>query len=210
MGEADPAIRNGVPFAITNPERIPTPRYYDQEFYDLEVEKLWPHVWQMACRLEQIPEVGDWIEYSNVGKSVIVVRTKDGVKAYHNACRHRGVPLAGGSVDGTSGNSRGNCAKSGFICPFHGWRWNLEGENTFVYGRHLFSEDQLDPQDLRLRECRAEVAIGCVFINHDDNALSYRESLGPVIERIGRGAHWRPPIRCRRRGASFFREGAGL
>lgn len=184
MGEADPAIRNGVPFAITNPERIPTPRYYDQEFYDLEVEKLWPHVWQMACRLEQIPEVGDWIEYSNVGKSVIVVRTKDGVKAYHNACRHRGVPIAGGSVDGTSGNSRGNCAKTGFICPFHGWRWNLEGENTFVYGRHLFSEDQLDPQDLRLRECRAEVAIGCVFINHDDNALSYRESLGPVIERI--------------------------
>jgi hypothetical protein len=94
------------------------------------------------------------------------------------------VPIAGGSVDGTAGNSRGNCAKTGFICPFHGWRWTLEGENTFVYGRHLFSEDQLDPQDLRLRECRAEVAIGCVFINHDDNALSYRESLGPVIERI--------------------------
>jgi phenylpropionate dioxygenase-like ring-hydroxylating dioxygenase large terminal subunit len=179
MGEADPAILEGVPFAITNPERIPAPRYYDEEFYKLEVERLWPHVWQMACRIEQIPNVGDWIEYSNVGKSVIVVNTKNGVKAFHNACRHRGVPIAGGK-----GNEHGNCAKTGFICPFHGWRWNLEGENTFVYGSHMFSEDQLDKDDLRLRECRAEVAIGCVWINHDDDAPSFHESLGPTIGNI--------------------------
>jgi phenylpropionate dioxygenase-like ring-hydroxylating dioxygenase large terminal subunit len=179
MGEADPAILDGIPFAVTDPERIPAQRYYDQEFYELEEERLWPHVWQMACRLEQIPNLGDWIEYSNVGKSVIVVNTKNGVKAYHNACRHRGVPIAGGK-----GNEHGNCAKTGFICPFHGWRWNLEGENTFVYGSHMFSEDQLDTDDLRLRECRAEVAIGCVWINHDDDAPSYRESLGPLIDNL--------------------------
>ena len=109
-----------VPFKITEPDRIPSPRYYDEDFYKAEVENLWPHVWQMACRLELIPEVGDWIEYSNLGKSVIVVRTKDGVKAYHNACRHRGVPL-------NDGQSHGNCKGKGFICPFHGWRWNMEG-----------------------------------------------------------------------------------
>ena len=51
-----------------------------------------------TCRLEQIPEVGDWIEYTNVGHSILVVRTNDGVKAFHNACRHRGVPFAGGWV----------------------------------------------------------------------------------------------------------------
>jgi phenylpropionate dioxygenase-like ring-hydroxylating dioxygenase large terminal subunit len=179
MGEADPAILNRVPFAVTNPERIPAQRYYDEEFYRLECEKLWPHVWQMACRVEQIPNVGDWIEYSNVGKSVIVVHTKNGIKAFHNACRHRGVPIAGGK-----GNERGNCAKTGFICPFHGWRWNMEGENTFVYGRHMFSDAQLNPEDLKLQECRAEVAIGCVFINHDENAPSFRDSIGPLADRL--------------------------
>ena len=184
MGEADPAIRNGVPFAVTNPERIPTARYYDEEFYQAELDNLWPRTWQMACRLEQIPNVGDWIEYSNVGKSVIVVRTKDGIRAYHNACRHRGVPIAGGSVDGAKGSAHGNCAKTGFICPFHGWRWNLEGENTFVYGSHMFSEDQLNPEDLRLKECRAEVAIGCVFINHDNDAPSFRDTIGPLVDRL--------------------------
>ena len=43
----------GVPFEITQPDRIPAQRYYDKEFYELENERLWPHVWQLACRLEQ-------------------------------------------------------------------------------------------------------------------------------------------------------------
>jgi phenylpropionate dioxygenase-like ring-hydroxylating dioxygenase large terminal subunit len=164
-----------VPFQVVDPERIPTPRYYDEEFYRLETERLWPHVWQMACRLEQIPNVGDWIEYSNLGKSVIIAHTKDGVKAYHNACRHRGVQLAKG---------HGSCETQGFTCPFHGWRWNIDGKNTFVYGRHMFSEHQLDQADLDLPTCRVEFWAGCAFINWDDNAPSLRDSIGPLADRL--------------------------
>ena len=179
MADADPAIasRGQIPFEVTNPERIPTKRYYDEEFYRLENERLWPHVWQMACRLEQIRNVGDWVEYSNLDRSVIVVRTRDGVKAYHNACRHRGVPFA-------NEGGHGNCKTTGFICPFHGWRWNMEGENTFVYGRHMFSEDQLDQADLALRACRVELWGGCAFINFDNDAPSFRDTIGPVADRI--------------------------
>jgi carnitine monooxygenase subunit len=166
-----------VPFRVTDPERVPAPRYHDPEFYRLECEKLWPRTWQMACRLEQIPNVGDWVEYTNVGRSVIVVRTKEGVKAFHNACRHRGVPLA-------AEGAHGNCRKQGFICPFHGWSWNLDGRNTFVYGRHLFSEAQLDAADLALRSCRVEAAIGCAFINFDAEAPSLRECIGPLLDRL--------------------------
>jgi nitrite reductase/ring-hydroxylating ferredoxin subunit len=179
VADADPAIasRGQIPFEVTNPERIPTRRYYDEEFYRLENERLWPHVWQMACRLEQIQNVGDWVEYSNLDRSVIVVRTRDGVKAYHNACRHRGVPFA-------NEGGHGNCKTTGFICPFHGWRWNMDGDNTFVYGRHMFSEDQLDQADLALRSCRVELWGGCAFINFDNDAPSFRECIGPVADRI--------------------------
>lgn len=162
-------------FRVTDPERIPVERYYDAKFYRLECERLWPHVWQMACRLEQIPDVGDWAEYSNLGASVIVIRTEAGVKAFHNACRHRGVQLATG---------HGNCRVKGFICPFHGWRWTMDGESTFVYARQLFSEAQLDKADLALKPCRVEVWGGCVFINLDDKAPSFRECIGPVAERL--------------------------
>ncbi|VWX52216.1 SRPBCC family protein [Novosphingobium sp. 9U] len=174
-----------VPFPIEDPERIPAPRYYDQAFYDAEVEHLWPHVWQMACREEQLQDIGDWIEYENVGKSVIVVRTTTGIKAFHNACRHRGVPIAGGTTIGSShAVAHGNCAKSGFVCPFHGWRWNMDGENTLVYGKHLFSDKQLDADDINLVPCRAEVFGGSVWINHDDDAPSFRETLGPLADRL--------------------------
>ena len=175
---------SSVPFAITDPEKIPAKRYYDAEFYQREVDDLWPHVWQMACRLEQIPGVGDWIEYSNVGKSVIVVRTKDGVKAFHNACRHRGVPIAGDSTGEPGTSEHGNCAKTGFICPFHGWRWNMDGESTFVYGKHLFNQDLLDHAELALVPCRVETWGGCAFINHDNAAPSFQESIGPVADRL--------------------------
>lgn len=166
-----------VPFRVVDPERIPVQRYYDENFYQQECEHLWPHAWQMACRLEQIPHEGDWIEYNNVGKSVIIVRTADGVKAFHNACRHRGVALVGPG-------EHGNCGQQGFVCPFHGWRWNAEGESTFIYGRHLFSESQLEADDLALASCRVELWGGCAFINFDDNAPSYRDCIGPVAERL--------------------------
>jgi carnitine monooxygenase subunit len=185
MAEADPAI----PFKVTDPQRIPTRRYYDEAFYKLENEKLWPHVWQMACRTEMLPNVGDWVEYSNLGQSVIIVRGKDGIRAFHNACRHRGVPLA-------QGGGHGNCKAQGFICPFHGWRWNTEGANTFVYGRHLFDERQLDEAELALRPCRHHEAIGCVWINFDDDAPGFEETMGPIIGRLekkgqsGQRAEW--------------------
>jgi phenylpropionate dioxygenase-like ring-hydroxylating dioxygenase large terminal subunit len=175
MTEGVHAPLGAVPFPVIDPERIPTKRYYDEKFYKAEVERLWPHVWQMACRTEQVPNVGDYIEYTNLGKSVIVVRTKDGIKAYQNACRHRGVALA-------KQGSSGNCRSHGFICPFHGWRWNIEGKNTFVYGKHAFSEQQLDEADLRLVEVRTEQLTGCVFINYDKDAPSLRASIGPLAD----------------------------
>lgn len=166
---------NGVPHRVVNPERIPAARYYDAEFFELERQKLWPHVWQMACRLEEIPVVGDYVEYRILEKSVIIVRCKNGVKAFHNACRHRGLQLV---------TEPGNCKTSGFICPFHGWRFDMEGKNTFVFGKQLFSERELAKAEIDLVPCRLETWGGCAFINFDDKAPSLLETLGPAADRL--------------------------
>jgi nitrite reductase/ring-hydroxylating ferredoxin subunit len=175
MAEGNAPLK-ATPFPVTDLERIPTQRYYDEEFFRQECERVWPHVWQMACRLEQIPNVGDWIEYTILGQSVIVARTKSGVKAYHNACRHRGVKLAQ--------TGHGNSETQGFTCPFHGWRWNIDGECTFVYGKQLFSEGQLDKADIALAPCRVELWGGCAFINFDDDAPPVRDCIGPLADRL--------------------------
>lgn len=158
------------PFAMTRPDRIPAERYYDREFYDLECERLWTRVWQMACRLEEIPEPGDFVEYENVGQSIIVLRQDDGtVRAFYNTCRHRGTRLL---------QDRGNC-RDGILCPFHGWCWNLDGSNRLVYASELFDGSDLDPARLALPECRVELWGGCAFICMDDDAPPLRESLEP-------------------------------
>jgi phenylpropionate dioxygenase-like ring-hydroxylating dioxygenase large terminal subunit len=175
MTASDTAKLDSVPLRVTNKELIPAERYFDPAFFDLERERLWPHVWQMACRLEEIPNLGDFTAYTIFDKSVIIVNTKKGVKAFHNACRHRGVRLATGP---------GNCKGKGFICPFHGWRWNTEGENTFVFGKHVFNEALLDHAEIDLKACRIEFWAGCAFINFDDAAPSLIESLGPVADRL--------------------------
>src|SRR5581483_4010145 len=112
-----------VPFAVEVPDRIPKRRYFDADFYELEAEHLWPRVWQMACRLEEIPYPGDFVEYEILDQSIVVLRTDDtAVRAFQNACRHRGVKLVEG---------RGH-VDSGFTCPFHGWCYGQDGVNTFV------------------------------------------------------------------------------
>lgn len=163
------------PFPITSPDRIPAERYYDETFFKLEKERLWPHVWQMACRLEEIPEVGDYTVYKIFDRSVMLLHTADGVKAFHNACRHRGVQLARG---------KGNCTGRGFRCPFHGWRWDENGKNSFVFGREIFNQDLLSHEEIDLAPVRVEFWAGCAFINFDHDAPSLRQCLGPVAERM--------------------------
>src|SRR6516165_5750332 len=114
-----------VPFAMTSPIQVPRERYFDRDFFELEKQKLWPRVWQMACRLEEIPQPGDFVEYEICDLSVLVVRQGDGsVKAFENACRHRATQLAMGA---------GRFGGGQIVCPFHGWRWNLDGTSSFVF-----------------------------------------------------------------------------
>ena len=163
-----------VPFAIRDRGFIPRERYYDKPFFELENEKLWPHVWQMACRLEEIPRVGDYVEYSVAKYSVLVVRTGENeIKAYQNACRHRATQLAVGC-----GTFRGGQ----IVCPFHGWRWNLDGTPSGLYGKSGFDPTSLDPEELKLIECQVDTWAGCVFINMDQSAPPLMQALSPVPE----------------------------
>jgi glycine betaine catabolism A len=159
-----------VPWAVTRPDRIPKQRYYDPEFFALETERFWPRVWQMACRLEEIPQPGDFAEYEILDQSIIMVRTApDEVRAYYNTCRHRGVKL----VDG-----HGTC-QGGFVCSFHGWCYGLDGANTFVLQPEMVGEENLRPEEIALTPVRCEVWGGCAWINLDAGAPPLRDCLEP-------------------------------
>lgn len=159
-----------VPFAVEVPDRVPKERYRDPSFHALEADLLWPRVWQMACRLEQIPGPGDYAEYSILDETVIVVRGDDGeVRAFQNACRHRGVRLVEG---------QGNCG-GGFTCPFHGWCYGTDGTNTFVSRGRTFSEHNLERGEIDLVPVQCDTWGGCAWVNLDPAAPPLRESIEP-------------------------------
>jgi phenylpropionate dioxygenase-like ring-hydroxylating dioxygenase large terminal subunit len=147
---------------------IPKARYLDPDFLKLELEKMFTRTWLMACRVEELPGVGCFVEYEIGSHSILIVReAKDSIRAYYNACRHRGTRLA-----------RGRGRVGSIICPFHGWRWNLDGSIRLVLDREEFVPRSDD--DLGLVRVRAEQWGGFVFINMDPGAMPLLEYLDPI------------------------------
>lgn len=97
-------------------------RYFSKDWHDREVEQVWRKCWQLACRVEEIPNVGDHVVYDIVLDSLIVVRTgPDEIKVYINSCLHRGTML----------RTEGGCVQR-LRCPFHGWTWTLDGKLAHI------------------------------------------------------------------------------
>ena len=72
--------------------------YISPDYARAEQDKLWRKCWLQAGRLEDIPEVGNFITYDILSDSVLIVRAKEGtspgaIKAFANVCTHRGRRL---------------------------------------------------------------------------------------------------------------------
>jgi len=155
-------------------EPVPTSRYYSADWFQKEVDHVWSKVWQMACREEEIPNVGDYLIYEIVGKSFIVTRTAPGeVRAFYNACLHRGRKLV--TLNG---------CKEEFRCPYHGIAWNTDG--SFKDNPIAWDFPQWVGRDMSLPEAKVGTWGGFVFINMDANARPLMDTVGALAEHFER------------------------
>jgi len=156
---------------------IPASRYTSREFFDQEVAKMWPHVWQMAAREEEFPEPGDHVVYENAGRSYLIVRQKDrSVRAFHNVCLHRGRKLSDESG-----------YKSEFQCPFHGFSWNWDGSLKEIPCRWDFPH--LTDEKMQLPEAEVAQWGGYVFVRDEPGGPTIEEYLAPLPEHFKRWKH---------------------
>ncbi len=154
---------------------VPKLRYTSHEFAALENEYMWTRTWQMACTLDELTQPGDHVVYDVADQSLIVVRTKDGsIKAFHNSCLHRGTKLR--VEDGRVAS---------FRCPFHGWRWDLNGELAEIPAQWDFPQ-VLDESDTDLPQALVAVWCGFVFINLDPEAMPFEKVADKLIEHFSR------------------------
>lgn len=148
---------------------VPKERYLSPEFLTLEHQRLWSRVWQVACREEEVATTGAVVEYAIGDQSVLVTRDADGsVRAFHNVCLHRGARLVDGSAQVGDGSLR---------CPFHGWRYALDGRCVEVVDAGDFD---FPPEGLCVPPVRAECWGGFVFVNLDPEAEPLLDFLDPL------------------------------
>ena len=55
-----------------------TEAFLSKEYLEAEKKLLWPKVWQWVERIEDFPEVGDWMTYNVADESIILMRVAPG------------------------------------------------------------------------------------------------------------------------------------
>ncbi|MDE2403909.1 MAG: aromatic ring-hydroxylating dioxygenase subunit alpha [Sphingomonadales bacterium] len=154
---------------------IPAHVYYDPEWYELERKAIFLREWLEVGHMCELPQPGSWIrrelEFANA--SILIVRGKDDrVRAFYNACTHRGTQL----VEEESGKG------ANFLCPYHFWNFGDDGRLVAApdFDRFALTKDQC-----RIPGIAVDVVAGLIFINLDPNPRqSLREYLGAYADRM--------------------------
>lgn len=149
---------------------VPKFPYLSAEFARLEKERLWPRMWLLACREEEVAKPGQFVTFDIADESIIVTRDNQNVlHAFFNVCQHRGRRLTEG------------CGRTASIfCKYHGWRWKLDGSNDVMIDGADWTE--VGQEDVRLKDVRVDVWGGFVFVNIDGQAEPLLEYLKPWPE----------------------------
>jgi phenylpropionate dioxygenase-like ring-hydroxylating dioxygenase large terminal subunit len=155
---------------------FPVEAYISHEYARAEGDRLWSKVWLHAGRVEEIPAVGDFLTFEVGEDSFVIVRSApDTIKAFYNVCSHRGRQL----VSAPPGAQCATGRKKTFVCGFHGWSYDLNGNCTFKLDEPDW-KGALTAERTHLNEVKVDTWGGWIFINMDPNCVSLREYLEPA------------------------------
>lgn len=161
---------------LAKPVVVPVEAYISEAYARAERERLWTRVWQQVGRVEEIPEVGNFLTYDIAGESILIVRAApNSIRAYYNVCSHRGRRL----VDTPPGARNASGKKAQFVCGYHGWRYNLDGENTHILHREDW-QGSLTDDCAGLQPVKVDTWGGWIWINMDPDCESLLDFLEPA------------------------------
>lgn len=150
--------------------------YTDARVWEADREAIFARQWHLAGHTSELPEPGDYLLFDLLNDSVIVTRDNHGtLRAFANVCRHRGARLC----TAQRGHVRG------FTCPYHAWRYDLNG--ALVAARQL-RETDADAAELGLAPVAIEVFCGLIYVSlaadpQDFTAL--HSDLAPLVAPLG-------------------------
>src|SRR6201998_1479555 len=152
---------------------IPSPWYFDARIARLENEQVFAHAWQVAGRVDQVREKGQFFTAQLGDEPIAVARGEDGIlRAFYNVCRHHAAAVV------TESHGR---AKQ-FRCPYHGWTYANDGA---LKGMVEFEGVcNFERAKNGLVPVRVETWENFVLVNLDLHSAPLAESLGKVPELV--------------------------
>jgi len=171
-------LADGAERTQTHPDAVPVPpipieRYRDPAFFELENERIWARSWLFAGHESELREAGAYKLFTRSGAPILIVRGHDGeLRAFYNACRHRGAPVV-----------RDDCGVAKRLtCQYHSWSYDTTGDLKAVPDARSFAE--LDQGSLGLTPVRCETWQGFIFVCEDLEAGSLQDHLGPLCDQM--------------------------
>jgi phenylpropionate dioxygenase-like ring-hydroxylating dioxygenase large terminal subunit len=167
-------LANGAPDMAPSTMRVDASIYTDQDHFERELATLFTNEPFFVGLSVELPDSGSF-KTVKVGRSeIIVIRQKDGsLKAFHNACIHRGMKL----VDAESGRT------PRIICPYHAWSYGTDGSLLAMPNPKCFGSDEVVERELV--GVGVGEAVGLMFARLGNKApVDVRAHLGAMYDEI--------------------------
>lgn len=149
-------------------------RYISPLALAAEWERVWTRCWLFAGLESDVPDPGDYFVYELGRESIVVLRDESAVvRAFYNVCQHRGNRI----FTHRSGSVRQ------VACPYHGWRYGLDGRLAEIPDARLFCPAVAE-QEHSLKPVRVELWAGMVWVNMDSLAQPLADYLGPITANL--------------------------
>lgn len=148
------------------PDTLPARAYWAEEYWQIERREIWARTWVMAASTGELAKTGDYVAASVAGTPVLLVKAEDGIRAFHNVCRHRASPLV---LD-----ECGHLEK--LTCPYHSWRYGFDGRLLNAPAMSI------DKDAYGLFAVRCEIWRGLVFVCLSNDAPPLADWMADVAD----------------------------
>lgn len=150
---------------------LPRELYIEPEVFRQDLEQIWHKDWIFAGHTFELEKPGQYLTLQIGDYPVLIIRDKSGqVRAFHNACRHRGSKVCE--------HAQGKVAK--LVCPYHKWTFELDGNLLFAGNMGA----DFDRSQYNLKPVHCEIVHTYIYVCVADEAPefeSFRHSVSPFI-----------------------------
>jgi phenylpropionate dioxygenase-like ring-hydroxylating dioxygenase large terminal subunit len=156
---------------------MPNAVYRDPVLFEVERDVVLGTTWAALAFSSELPSKGYAKPVDFMGLPLAVMRNGDGeFRVFHNVCSHRGMPLIENETE-VPGSLR---------CPYHSWRYDLNGNlkgTPHIGGVGIHQVDGFDCKNHGLKAVRSALWMGIIFVNLSDDAEDFDDFIAPLTRR---------------------------